>query len=74
MTVIFISSSISNGLLFCFVNQTSMDWNPALVVFNIVNEWGAIVINWPNCLLGTKVNNTLMLVDDCYWLNYNVVK
>ena len=23
--------------------------------FNIVNEWGAIVVNWSNCLSGTKV-------------------
>ena len=35
-----------------------MNENSALVVFNIVGEWGIIVINWPNCLLGTKVNNT----------------
>ena len=42
-----------------------MDWNSALVVFNIVNEWGATVINWPNCLSGTKVNNTL---DACWEL------
>ena len=40
-----------------------MDWNSALVVFSIVNKWGEIVINWPNCLLGTKVNNTL---DACW--------
>ena len=36
-----------------------MNGNSELVVFSIVNEWGEIVINWPNCLLGTKVNNTL---------------
>ena len=40
-----------------------MDWSSALVVFSIVNKWGEIVINWPNCLLGTKVNNTL----DAFW-------
>ena len=40
-----------------------MDWNSVLVVFSIVNEWGEIVINWPNCLLGTKVNNIL---DTCW--------
>ena len=40
-----------------------MDWNSALVVFSIVNEWGKIVINWLNCLLGTKVDNTL---DACW--------
>ena len=36
-----------------------MDENPVFFVFNIVNEWGAIVINWRDCLFGTKVNNTL---------------
>ena len=39
-----------------------MDWNSALVVFSIVNEWVEIMINWPNCLLDTKVSNTL---DSC---------
>ena len=33
-------------------------WNTS-VVFNIVNKSDEIVINRPNCLLGTKVNNTL---------------
>ena len=28
-------------------------------MFSIVDELGAIVINWPNCLFGTKVDNTL---------------
>ena len=36
-----------------------MDWNSVLVVFSIVNKWGEIVIYWQNCLLGTKVKNTL---------------
>ena len=40
-----------------------MDWNSALVVFSIVNEWGETVIKWPNCLLSTRVNNTL---DACW--------
>ena len=56
-------SSISSGLLFWSVNHNSMNWNCALVVFHIANEWGEIVINWPNHLLATKVNNTL----DAYW-------
>ena len=51
-------SSISSGLLFWSVNHTWMNGNSELVVFSIVNEWGEIVINWSNCLLGTKVNNT----------------
>ena len=57
--VIFTLFSISSGLLSLSVNHNSTDWNSALVVFSIINEWGEIVINWPNCLLGTKVNNTL---------------
>ena len=36
-----------------------MDWNSALVVLSIVNEWVEIVINWPKCLSDTKVHNTL---------------
>ena len=41
----FTLSSISTGMLFQSVNHALMDWNSALVVFNIVNEWGATVIN-----------------------------
>ena len=40
-----------------------MDWNSALAVPSIANKCGKIVINWLNCLLGTKVNNTL---DACW--------
>ena len=40
-----------------------MDWNYVLTVSSIVNEWGAIVTNWQNCLSGAKVSNTL----DAYW-------
>ena len=40
-----------------------MEWNSELVVFSIVNKCDEIVINWPNCLLGKKVSNTL---DDCW--------
>ena len=40
-----------------------MDVNFVFVIFNIVNEWGAIVVNCPNCLFYTKVNNTL---DTCW--------
>ena len=40
-----------------------MDENSVFVVFRIANEWVAIVINWPNYLLGAKVNNTL---DACW--------
>ena len=38
-----------------------MDENCVFFVFSIVNEWGATLINWPNCLFGTKVNDTLDL-------------
>ena len=36
----------------------------------MVNELGAIVINCPNCLSGTKVNKTF----DACGLNYSVLK
>ena len=51
-----------------------MDENSVFVVFSIANEWGAKVINWSNCLFGTKVNNTSELVHNFYWLNYSVLK
>ena len=35
-----------------------MDENSVFVVFSIVNECGNILINCPNCLFGTEVNNT----------------
>ena len=40
-----------------------MDENSVFAVFSIVNEWGDILIYYPNCLFGTEVNNTL----DVYW-------
>ena len=36
-----------------------MDESYALVVFSIDKEWNAIVINWLNCIFGTKMNITL---------------
>ena len=33
-----------------------MNENSALAVFNIVNVWGAIVINWSNCLSDDYIN------------------
>ena len=60
-----------------------MDQNSVLVVFNIVNEWGAMVINCPNCWLGTKVWMFIddfymypilqMFADSFYWLNYDML-
>ena len=63
ISVIFTLSSTSSDLLFWSGNCTWMNWNSALVVSNIANEWVEIVVNWPNCLLVTKVNNTL---DACW--------
>ena len=41
-----------------------MDETSIFAVFSIVNEWwGDILINCPNCLFGTKINNPL----DAYW-------
>ena len=49
---------ISRGSLFLSVNHNSINGNSVFVVPSIVNECGAIFINCPNCLFGTKVNNT----------------
>ena len=65
ISVVFKVSSISSGLLSWSANHNWIGWNSALVVFSIVNKWDKIVINWPNYLLGTKVNNTL---DACWKL------
>ena len=59
----FTLSSISKGLIFWSVNHNSIDWNSAIVVFSNVNKWDEIVINRPNYLLGTKVDNTL----EAFW-------
>ena len=40
-----------------------MEENSVFVAFSIINEWGDILINCPNCLFGTKGNNTL---DPCW--------
>ena len=40
-----------------------MEDSSVFVGFSIANEWGPTLINWPNCLYGTKVNNTL---DACW--------
>ena len=55
-------SSISRGLLFRSVNQTSMNENYVITVFNIINDSGEIFINCPDCLLGTNVN---IIFDAC---------
>ena len=65
ISVILTLSSISSCLQFWSVNHSSIDENSVFVVFSIVNEWGAIVIDWPNWLFDTKVNNIL---DACWYL------
>ena len=40
------------------MNQQSINENYVLTVFNIINEFGKIVINCPNCLFGKNVNIT----------------
>ena len=52
-------SSILSALVAWSVNQTSTEENSALTVFIIVKECGEILINCPNCLFGTKVNETV---------------
>ena len=57
------SLTTSSGLLFWSVNHTSLNENSTLVVFNTVNDWGAIVINCPNFLSGTNGNENF---DTCW--------
>ena len=40
-----------------------MDENSVFCVLSIVNECGDILINYRNCLFGTKVNNSF---DACW--------
>ena len=40
-----------------------MDENFVFVEVSFGNEWGYILINFPDCLFGTKVNNAL---DACW--------
>ena len=54
-----ISSSISSGLEFWSVNNTSVYENSELKVFKNIKFFGEVFSNWPNDLLGTKVYKTL---------------
>ena len=65
LSVILTLSSISSCLLFWSGNYTLMDENSEFVVFNMVNEWSDILINRPNCLFATKVNENS---DACWTL------
>ena len=55
----FVLSSISNGLEFWSVIQTSIYGNFELKVFKNIKFFGEISSNWPNYLLGTNVYKTL---------------
>ena len=58
MSVKLTLSSILSALLTWSVKQTSTEENSVLTSFIIVKECDEIFINCPNCLFGTKVNNT----------------
>ena len=51
----FISSSISSGLEFWLINDTSVYENSESKVCKIINLFRETSSNWPNNLLGTKV-------------------
>ena len=55
----FILSSVSSGLEFWLVNDTSIYENSELRVFKNIAFFGEIFSNRPNALLGTKVYKTL---------------
>ena len=57
--MIFILSSISIGLEFLSVNQTSTDESSESNVFKIIKFSGEIFNNWRNDLLGANVYKTL---------------
>ena len=61
----FILSSISSGLEFWSINNTSIYENPESKVFKNINFSGEISNNWPNDYLGTNVYKTL---DFCWKL------
>ena len=55
----FILSSISSGLEFWSVNQTSIYQNSELKLFKNIKFLGEPSNNWPNDLLGTNLYKTL---------------
>ena len=57
--MIFILSSISIGLEFCSVNDTSIYENSKSKAFKNVKFLGEISNNWPKDLLETNVYKTL---------------
>ena len=56
---------MSRGSLFWSASHTSIDENCVFIVLRIVNKCVDILIKCPNCLFGTKVNNTF---DAYQWL------
>ena len=59
----FILSSISSGLGFWSVNQTSIYENSELNVFKNMNFFEEISSNWPNYLL---VINVYKILESCW--------
>ena len=59
----FILSSISSGLGFWSVNQTSIYENSELNVFKNINFFEEISSNWPNYLL---VINVYKILESCW--------
>ena len=55
----FISSSISSGLEFWLINDTSIYENSESKVCKNINLFRETSSNWTNNLLGTKVKKTL---------------
>ena len=57
-----ILSSISSGLEFWTLNDTSIHEISESKVFNNVTFFGETFSNWPNDLLGTKVYSVILLI------------
>ena len=63
--------SITSGLKFWLVNQTSIYENSELKVFKNVKFFGEISSNWPNDLLGIMNTRLLNLPDNGCSQHYN---
>ena len=66
----FILSSVSSGLEFWLVNDTSIYENSELKVFKNIAFFGEIFSNRPNALLGTKVYKT---VESCLYYKTSII-
>ena len=67
----FILYSISSGLDFWSVNQTSIYENSELNFFKNTKFLGEISNNWPNDFLAANVARLLNLADNPCWQYYN---